>query len=372
MHLKRYRSQTVKDALQAVRAELGPDALVLSSRTVLATGVRGLLGKREIEITAAAERHAASEDRHPPSPSGFGAASPSPVGFGAAGPSAPGFGGVAARDPRSAPTRKRALRPRSGQAERAVHEIAARLQATGLDASLAAHIAAKHPVNRRRGANLEGLKDTLAMELMTLAVGDETYAPVEVFVGPPGVGKTTTIAKIAAQERARHGQRLGLLSADGFRVGAIEQLRLYADILGAPFEAARTPDEFSRVLADVRRPLLVDTAGRSPSDDVSKDMFRVLASRDDVRTHLVIPASTTPRGAERLFERFADARPTRVALTRLDEAESIGALVSVLRERGVLLSYLGTGQNVPADLQRATPPVLADWIMGEMTTGAVA
>jgi flagellar biosynthesis protein FlhF len=153
-------------------------------------------------------------------------------------------------------------------------------------------------------------------------------------------------------------------------VGAIEQLRLYADILGSPFEAARTPDELSRALADVKRPILVDTAGRSPSDDVSKDMFRVLASRRDVRTHLVIPATTTARVAERLLERFADARPTRVALTRLDEADSIGALISVLREHKVPLSYLGTGQNVPGDLQRATAPLVADWVMGEMSTGA--
>jgi flagellar biosynthesis protein FlhF len=118
MHLKRYRSETVKDALRAVRAELGPDALVLSSRTVLATSVRGLLGKRVIEITAAAERHEVPEERHP----------------------AP---------PRGAKARKRAV-------ERAVNEIAARLQASGLDAGLAEHIAAQHPVNRRRGAARRG------------------------------------------------------------------------------------------------------------------------------------------------------------------------------------------------------------------------
>jgi flagellar biosynthesis protein FlhF len=345
MHLKRYRSETVKGALRAVRDELGPNALVLSTRTVTATGVRGLLGKREVEITAAAERHEMPEERHLPSPLGFGEAAAAP------------------------PRRAKASKP---QAERAASEIAARLQASGLEAGLAAEIAAQHPVNRRRGADLESLRATLATELATLAAGDEPYAPIEVFVGPPGVGKTTTIAKIAARERARQGQRLSLLAADGFRVGAIEQLRLYADILGSPFGAARTPDEFLRTIDEVKRPVLVDTAGRSPADDISRDMFRVLASRRDVRTHLVIPATTSAKNADRLFDRFADARPSRVVLTRLDEAESIGSLVSVLRERRAPLSYFGTGQNVPADLQRADAAALADWIMGEMTTGAVA
>ena len=335
MHLKRYRRPTLKDALRAIREELGPDALVLSTREVTATGVRGMIGRREIEVTAAAERHELPDSRHMAS---------EPV----------------------------AAAPRRSRADRAIDQIAARLEAGGLSADHAREIAASHPTGRRRGADAESLRVTLERELTMLASDAEPYAPIEVFVGPPGVGKTTTIAKIAAQERAREGKRLALLAADGFRVGAIEQLRLYADILGSPFSAARTPDEFARVLDVAKRPLLVDTAGRSPSDDVAKDMFRVLATRSDVRTHLVIPASLSAKAAERMIERFADARPTRVVLTRLDETDTIGPIVSVLRARRLPLSFFGTGQNVPADLQRVTAPVLADWVMGEMVQGAVA
>src|SRR5207253_3908646 len=124
----------------------------------------------------------------------------------------------------------------------------------------------------RRGASLHNLRSALADRLSELAVGDESYARVEVFVGPPGAGKTTTIAKIAAQERARQGQRLGLVAADGFRIGAVEQLRMYAEILGSPFRIARTGADLERALKR-RTPVLVDTAGRSPSDDAARALF---------------------------------------------------------------------------------------------------
>jgi len=154
--------------------------------------------------------------------------------------------------------------------------------------------------------------------MTTLASLDRDYAAVEVFVGPPGVGKTTTIAKLAAQERARHGRRVSLVAADGFRVGAVEQLRIYADILGTPFSTARTPDELETALHCGRRPLLLDTAGRSPSDDMARDMFRTLAQRPDVRTHLVLAANTPREQVNKLFDRFEDAKPSRVVITKLD------------------------------------------------------
>src|SRR6185295_20203117 len=100
-------------------------------------------------------------------------------------------------------------------------------------------IAASHPVERLRNAGGANLHTTIAGQLGSLAANDDDFAPFEVFVGPPGAGKTTTIAKIAAQQRLRQKRRLGLVAADGYRVGAVEQLRLYAEVIGAPLTVAR-------------------------------------------------------------------------------------------------------------------------------------
>jgi flagellar biosynthesis protein FlhF len=324
MHLKRFRSNTVRDALRAVRDELGPDALVLSTNMVQARGWRGLMGAREVEITAALERE----------------------------PSVPRRGESANRQP----------------AADATANIAAQLVATGMDRALADDVAASIPASSRRAVTPARLRDALAARLAGLAAEGDEYARAEVFVGPPGAGKTTTIAKIAAQERARGGQRLGLLAADGFRIGAVEQLQTYADILDAPFRIARTPDDLDRALEVRHRvPVLVDTAGRSPADDASRDLFRIVAKAPGVRTHLVLPAGTSASAARRLFDRYAEARPSRLVLTKLDETDSLSPLVSLLHEWRLPISYVGTGQRVPDDLNRATAELLAASVLGDST-----
>lgn len=273
MHLKKHRRPTVQDALRAVRDELGPSALVLSTELVATPGIRGWLGRREVEITAATERTVVSESR---------------------------------------PARNEREDRVAGR------EVVARLQAAGRDPALAREIADAMPSGRRRAASPEMLRRALADQIAPVAAAGEPYAAIEMFVGPPGAGKTTTVASSTT-------------------------------------------------------PLLLDTAGRSPKDDASRETFRVLADRRDVRTHLVLPAATSPASARRTLERFQDARPSRLILTKLDESDSIAPLLSVVRDSGIPLSYLGTGQSVPDDLQRATPAVIAAWVMGEaLPIGAVA
>lgn len=319
MQVKKFRQPTVKAALRAVREELGPQALVLSTEAVTASGWRGWVGLREVQVTA-----------------GIGATLP--------------------------PVRPAASQSRQADTPATDH-LVARLLASGLDRSMADGVAKLIPASSVRGASLKELRAALAVQLEDLAQPDSIFSRVEVFVGPPGVGKTTTIAKIAAQERARKGRPLGLIGADGFRAGAVEQLRTYASIIGAPFRVARSIEDLEQAINNGRHALLVDTAGRSPHDGGLRDLRRLLGTRRSIRTHLVLAGDTSANSARRILDAYYDARPDRVVISKVDEAESLSPLLAVLRERSIPVSYITTGQRVPEDLAAATPAMLASVVL---------
>lgn len=348
MHYKRFRRPTVREALAAVKTELGPEALVLSTRMVPSPGMSGWMGARLVEVTAVLDRTEPVDQTE---------------GVDMNHVSAPRIDASADRRLESS----KADVPGSRHSDSlAVHArgVAARLEASGIDPAVA-RVLASHPAMQARGAGSPVIRRALAEQLASLMADDTEGKAIEVFIGPPGAGKTTTIAKVAAQARARRSTRFGLVAADGFRVGAVEQLRLYAGILDSPFCVARSGDELAQALDGVRGPLLVDTAGRSPADGGAADILQVLAGRDDVRRHLVLPAGTAPADARRVIARFAPAAPDRLVLSRLDEVQSVGPLLGVIADAKLPLSYFTNGQNVPDDLQRATAPALADWVLGE-------
>jgi len=348
MQVQRFRKESVRAALADVRAALGPDALVISTNSVPARGWRRLVGRREVEVAAAAPVIPVSESRleWPARRSNATRAVAREAVEGPAGSARPAVA--------TAP-----------QGERSGIDLVARLCAAGVERGLAADVVRSMPVRGRRQPSEKALMDALANELASMASPDETHDGIEVFVGPPGGGKTTTIAKLAARARALNGRAPILVGADAYRVGVVEQLRLYAEILGAPFVVARTAADLERAIAQGRPPMLVDTAGRSAADPNIRDLFDLLSGRTGVRTHLVLAASTSPRDAERVLESYAAARPTRAVLTKIDEAETPGPLVSALRRSGLTVSWLGCGQRVPEDLRRADGRLLAAMAAGE-------
>ena len=190
---------------------------------------------------------------------------------------------------------------------------------------------------------------------------------VVALVGPTGVGKTTTIAKLAANYRLREKRRVGLITVDTYRVAAVEQLRTYADIIDLPMEVVATPREMREAVARMSHLdlVLMDTAGRSPRDEVKiQELKSMLSEAEPDEVHLVLSSTAGAKSLISTAEKFADVGTTALLLTKLDEAHSLGHLVSLVRECRLPVSYLTDGQNVPDDIQVAERGAMAERVVG--------
>jgi flagellar biosynthesis protein FlhF len=357
MKIKRFVAQDMRQALRLVRETLGEEAVILSNKTV----------DGGVEITAAIDLVDDTSDdtvdqRIPPSRAQAAA------------------GERAARStPQAAEGREDALEDmrremrnlrRWMQAElsglswydlgqRAPHsqELLARLMALGLSPELARRLS-------ERVSGIDDLEQAWNKALYTLA-GELRMFETEVFerggvvalVGPTGVGKTTTIAKMAARFALRHGHRsVGLITTDSYRIGARDQLQTYARILNVPVRTATDPDEMDQALVALgdRRLILVDTAGMAAAHERIADQRETLqAAGKALTTLLTLSATTEVAAVQRALRLFQDFRPDACVLTKLDEAASLGGLLSALIQADLPTAFMTDGQRVPEDLQLA-------------------
>ena len=186
-------------------------------------------------------------------------------------------------------------------------------------------------------------------------------------VGPTGVGKTTTIAKLAATCKLRHGKKVGLVTSDTYRIAAVDQLRVYANIIGLPLKVAMNAQEVAAACESLGECdcILIDTAGRSQHDAGRLDELRaIVAASHPHETHLVLSAAAAEPVLLRAVERFAVLNPDRLIFTKLDEAVQCGALANVAIKTGLAVSYLTTGQEVPEQIELADAPRLARRVLG--------
>ncbi|MCC5786579.1 MAG: flagellar biosynthesis protein FlhF [Phycisphaerales bacterium] len=202
----------------------------------------------------------------------------------------------------------------------------------------------------------------VAGEPQSAADGPLTVA----LIGPTGVGKTTTLAKLAATYKLRRARRVGLITCDTYRIAAVEQLRTYADIIGLPLRVASGPDEMAaarRALADCDV-VLIDTPGRSQHDqDRLGELSELLEAAKADEVHLVLSSAASESVLARTTERFLPLGPQRVVLTKLDEAVSFGFIPSVCKRSGLPLSFVTTGQEVPDHIETARSERLARLVL---------
>lgn len=187
-------------------------------------------------------------------------------------------------------------------------------------------------------------------------------------VGPTGVGKTTTLAKLAAGFHFDQGTSVGFVTLDTFRLGAVDQLQKYADLLGAACEVVSAPDQMLPALQRLAhcQLIFIDTAGRSPRDRAQLEMLgEYLRVASPTQIHLVLSAASAQAHARSALEHFAALRPTHLLLTKLDESTGLGSWYRLLSTGTWPLSYVTTGQHVPEDILVANRRRIASLILGQ-------
>jgi len=371
MSARTYRAATMKEALAQVRRDLGGGAVILGAREVRRRRLFGLRARELVEVTA-------SDGRTPPGPvAGASAATAASSGALHA-----HFGEQLSRlhamvEDLSKHGRLDHLLPDlpgelvptySQLLEAEVPEVLAR--------RLVRHVADRlepeevHRPEAVRDALRDAVESCVPIAPPIAAVAG--MRRVVALVGPTGVGKTTTVAKLAANFKLAHGFRPGLVTVDTYRIAAIEQLRTYAEIIDLPLAVANAPGEMRRAideLGDVDL-VLIDTAGRSPRDEVKiRELAAFLAEARPDEVHLVLSAVAGERSLRAAVERFAMVHADRLILTKLDEADGLGGVLAVLGQADRPVSYLTTGQAVPDDIEPADRARLARLILGHEAVG---
>ena len=225
------------------------------------------------------------------------------------------------------------------------------------------HLAQPEFVREKLAEQLEKLVPTSGPISRTKAHGPHVVA----LIGPTGVGKTTTLAKLAANLKLREKHRVGLITLDTYRIAAVDQLKRYADIIGSPLRVVNSGEELReavRAMSDCDF-LLIDTAGRSPNDTMKLNELRGLLSviePDEV--HLVLSSTASESCINLAVSRFSEVRVDKIIFTKIDEAAHVGVVLNVVRKVNKSLSYITTGQDVPDDIEVGRGRRLAQLILG--------
>jgi flagellar biosynthesis protein FlhF len=370
MQIRRYVGTDEAELLRRIRAELGPDAVILHSAYGRRSGLWGLFGRPRIEIVAGGGFRIVRDFA--------GTAGPRP----------------ADRARGRADAAPEALRREIAEIKRLIAETQARVGgAAAVDgppelaeevAALAAarvseELARKMVARLRAALPPEELRDRVRLRACvrdlvkgmircTEGIALRPGRCVRVaFIGPTGVGKTTTIAKLISIY-AHRGREVAVITNDTYRIAAAEQIRRVAQLVGVPIRVCPRPADVERALEEFsgRDLVLLDTAGRSQRNARRLEELReVLAAARPDETHLVVSMTTQPETVVEVAERFAPCGYDRLVITKLDEAIKVGVVLDVLSRVQAELSFVTTGQEIPRDIEVADSERLASLILGE-------
>ncbi|SDC86754.1 flagellar biosynthesis protein FlhF [Paenibacillus sp. UNCCL117] len=453
MRVKRYVVDSMPDALQKIRSDLGKDAVIINTKEVRSGGFLGLFSKKKIEVIAAMDNSAptpttapvpSGKSQEPVSASRQQAASPSSFGgvstaakpaaaaaYGAQAvqtpPAAQPASSAAAREEKlslafpevpdvfpPAPPAKAPAAPRETPLERSqaagvtrakedllmdeikqMKEMMLKLSLRSgpaeepnpsleryerllldqeIDPQLVRQLLAGVAEEaEREEAELDDAfaRQSLQRQLSALlgGGGGKAIAPdtrIAHFVGPTGVGKTTTIAKLAAEQVLKHQRKVGFITSDTYRIAAVEQLKTYGTILNVPLEVVFSPLDLNKAFENLKDCDLIfmDTAGRNFRNEMYvSELNALLRTSGKSETFLVLSLTTKYKDMKAITGNFHKFKLNKVLFTKMDETDSYGAIVNLVHDFGLQPSYIANGQSVPDDISILQEQHIIDLIL---------
>jgi flagellar biosynthesis protein FlhF len=377
MQIKKYEAKNMTTALRMIKGDLGPEAVILSARSIRkGRGFFGSLKYAGVEVTAAIDKQLpgsqneaaagvkAIRDMSQKIPPGIEPRTTREIQS-----TSPVYPASNTNYPKSYFVRNKV----QSRTNRALSSLYQQILAQEVDRGVVSEL-----IDEIRGipaieellvdgslkTHLVSILEEMGVRTVRNAFGPEK-PNIMVLIGTTGVGKTTTLAKLAALQTTRYKKRVALITLDNYGIAANEPLKKYARIIGIPLETALNATELNRAIeknsqADL---ILIDTPGINPSDQSQiLELKSLLADISNLQTHLVMSAATKENDLLATAETFKNIGVQRLVFTKIDESGTFGNIVNVLIRTGLPLSFLSRGRKVPDDIEAGSVQKLVDLI----------
>ncbi|WP_282941833.1 flagellar biosynthesis protein FlhF [Paenibacillus sp. RC67] len=432
MRVKRYVVDSMPDALQKIRTDLGKDAVILNTKEIRSGGFLGMFSKKKIEVIAATDSAAAaaaptitkgfsepvvplSKQAAPNASEVITYARPTPkkvspisedktnlafpevpdVLVPEAAPEPKLISQTSAQNPiqtHASQTRDDMLLQEIKQMKQYMHQLSVqgnqalsvdpileRMQQRLLDQEIEPEIVERLMARAAEEAGVDGtpftereVRRSLETQLQELFVPGTNKrldhdTKVAHFVGPTGVGKTTTIAKLAAEQVLKYHRKVGFITSDTYRIAAVEQLKTYGTILNVPLEVVFSPQDLPRAFEQMkdRDIIFMDTAGRNFRNEMYvSELNALLQSEGKNETFLVLSLTTKYKDMKAIAENFTKFKLDKVLFTKMDETDTYGSIINLVNDFQLQMSYVTHGQSVPEDITELNEQQIIDQILG--------
>ncbi|ANU14835.1 flagellar biosynthesis protein FlhF [Planococcus halocryophilus] len=370
MRLKTYIVSTMADAIPMIKKDLGPDALILNTKKIKTGGFLGFFRQEKLEVTAAIDPVTSTESKKiEPTKLALKKIEPSRSHDHSKDSPAELINELKNIKQFMVQQMKEENLPESLRLLKA--QLTAQEVAPEISADLLAKLMSKVGGDTTR--TLDSVRLLAREELVAIIEAHQSQSALQdpeviCFIGPTGVGKTTTIAKIAADYMLTKDKKVGLITADTYRIAAVEQLKTYGGILNIPVKVVESSTDLTRAIEEFQDCdiILMDTAGRNYQQaKYIEELKRLLPTDSKVQIHLVLSLTSKYEDMRKIINNFGSISMDELLLTKKDETGSAGAIVNLVCQYDIPIRHIANGQNVPNDIVAFTPELAADFIMGE-------